>query len=276
VRCNWNELRTPHSLYLLLTYSSGRRCPWGCLFYSSSGIWTLTFILQILQTGCRGAATRWWSFRWDSSECYNLSPVLNDDNSSGPTTATSIASRPTHSLARSKSNEVVSTALSRRWLHSLQQRWCQWTRRPVTEFCNLDLWGTYVCHLRYLTVGVLIHFRQGLHSSMGTLYTPSLGFTSNLLHMIIREAPEDEDESYCSHDTSSTNISVTDEELAFLGAPWARPRKRCFDVNNAIGSPQEMRSESLVAGIYWCRRWRALIHTSYKTCITYLANAKEF
>lgn len=62
---------------------------------------------------------------------------------------------------------------------------------------------------------------------MGNFLTPSLGFASNLSHTIIREAQEDEDRSYRSHESSSTTISITDEELALLGAPWAKEGMLC-------------------------------------------------
>lgn len=71
-----------------------------------------------------------------------------------------------------------------------------------------------------------ISTREGMHSSMGNFLTPALGFASNLSHTIIREQ-EDEDRSYRSHDTSSTTISITDEELALLGAPWAKEGMLC-------------------------------------------------
>ena len=57
--------------------------------------------------------------------------------------------------------------------------------------------------------------------------TPTLGFASNLSHTIIREAQEDDDHSTKSHDTDSTNISISDEELALLGAPWAKEGMLC-------------------------------------------------
>lgn len=69
--------------------------------------------------------------------------------------------------------------------------------------------------------------REGMHSSMGNFLTPSLGFASNLSHTIIRETQEDEDRSYRSHESSSTTISITDEELALLGAPWAKEGMLC-------------------------------------------------
>lgn len=69
--------------------------------------------------------------------------------------------------------------------------------------------------------------REGMHSSMGNFLTPSLGFASNLSHTIIREAQEDEDRSHRSHESSSTTISITDEELALLGAPWAKEGMLC-------------------------------------------------
>lgn len=57
--------------------------------------------------------------------------------------------------------------------------------------------------------------------------TPTLGFASNLSHTIIREAQEDDDRSTKSHKTDSTNISISDEELALLGAPWAKEGMLC-------------------------------------------------
>jgi PH/SEC7 domain-containing protein len=57
--------------------------------------------------------------------------------------------------------------------------------------------------------------------------TPTLGFASNLSHTIIREAQEDDDRSTKSQGTDSTNISISDEELALLGAPWAKEGMLC-------------------------------------------------
>ena len=65
---------------------------------------------------------------------------------------------------------------------------------------------------------------------MGTNATslyPTMGFASNLSHTIIREQQEEDARS----DTS--DVSITDEELALLGAPWAKEgilqRKRYWD-----------------------------------------------
>lgn len=69
--------------------------------------------------------------------------------------------------------------------------------------------------------------REGMHSSMGNFLTPSLGFASNLSHTIIKETQEDEDRSNRSHESNSTTISITDEELALLGAPWAKEGMLC-------------------------------------------------
>ncbi|TFK53596.1 hypothetical protein OE88DRAFT_1733496 [Heliocybe sulcata] len=60
-----------------------------------------------------------------------------------------------------------------------------------------------------------------------TFLTPALGFASNLSHTIIRETQEDDDRSAQSQDTQSTNISITDEELALLGPPWAKEGMLC-------------------------------------------------
>lgn len=54
-----------------------------------------------------------------------------------------------------------------------------------------------------------------------------MGFASNLSSTIIREAHEDDSHSVDSHDTTSTSISISDEELALLGAPWAKEGILC-------------------------------------------------
>ena len=73
--------------------------------------------------------------------------------------------------------------------------------------------------------------------------TPTLGFASNLSHTIIREAQEDDDHSTKSHDTASTNISISDEELALLGAPWAKEGMLCRkQFWEAIGKKARVRS----------------------------------
>jgi PH/SEC7 domain-containing protein len=72
-----------------------------------------------------------------------------------------------------------------------------------------------------------------LYGSSSTFLNPTLGFASNLSHTIIREAQEDDDRSIHSAVTSSTTVSISDEELALLGAPWAKEgilcRKRYFE-----------------------------------------------
>lgn len=62
---------------------------------------------------------------------------------------------------------------------------------------------------------------------MTAFLTPALGFASNLSHTIIREAQEDEDRSFTSNASDSTNISISDEELALLGPPWAKEGILC-------------------------------------------------
>ncbi|KAJ8474457.1 hypothetical protein ONZ45_g15942 [Pleurotus djamor] len=57
--------------------------------------------------------------------------------------------------------------------------------------------------------------------------TPTLGFASNLSHTIIRETHEDDDHSIHSHESGSTSISISDEELALLGPPWAKEGRLC-------------------------------------------------
>lgn len=68
---------------------------------------------------------------------------------------------------------------------------------------------------------------QGAHASSSSFLTPTLGFASNLSHTIIREAQEDDDRSVRSAESGSTTISITDEELALLGAPWAKEGMLC-------------------------------------------------
>jgi hypothetical protein len=59
------------------------------------------------------------------------------------------------------------------------------------------------------------------------LYTPTLGFASNLSHTIIKEAQEDDLSSLHSADTDDTSFSITDEELALQGPPWAKEGMLC-------------------------------------------------
>ena len=66
-----------------------------------------------------------------------------------------------------------------------------------------------------------------MHTSSSSFLTPTLGFASNLSHTIIREAQEDDDRSAHSDGSGSTTISITDEELALLGAPWAKEGILC-------------------------------------------------
>src|ERR1700730_7694631 len=66
-----------------------------------------------------------------------------------------------------------------------------------------------------------------MHGSSSSFLAPTLGFASNLSHTIIREAQEDDDRSVGSHGSGSTTISITDEELALLGAPWAKEGMLC-------------------------------------------------
>ncbi|QRW24132.1 Sec7 guanine nucleotide exchange factor [Rhizoctonia solani] len=60
-----------------------------------------------------------------------------------------------------------------------------------------------------------------------SLFAPTIGFASNLSHTIIKEAQEDDVGSVKSDVTSSTIISITDEELALLGPPWAKEGMLC-------------------------------------------------
>ncbi|PFH45519.1 hypothetical protein AMATHDRAFT_184519 [Amanita thiersii Skay4041] len=66
-----------------------------------------------------------------------------------------------------------------------------------------------------------------LHCSSSSFLTPTLGFASNLSHTIIRETREDDTHSVSSQHSTSTSISIADEELALLGAPWAKEGILC-------------------------------------------------
>ncbi|TDL24175.1 hypothetical protein BD410DRAFT_820374 [Rickenella mellea] len=68
---------------------------------------------------------------------------------------------------------------------------------------------------------------EAISGSSSSFLTPTLGFASNLSHTIIREAQEDDDRSVHSDESTSTNVSITDEELALLGAPWAKEGMLC-------------------------------------------------
>ncbi|EMD37830.1 CsMn39, partial [Gelatoporia subvermispora B] len=67
---------------------------------------------------------------------------------------------------------------------------------------------------------------EGFHASTASFLTPSMGFASNLSHTIIRETQED-DHSVHSDDSVSDDLSITDEELALLGPPWAKEGMLC-------------------------------------------------
>ncbi|TFY55545.1 hypothetical protein EVJ58_g8172, partial [Rhodofomes roseus] len=67
---------------------------------------------------------------------------------------------------------------------------------------------------------------DGLHASTASFLTPAMGFASNLSHTIIRETQEDDSHSMKSEDTG-TDVSITDEELALLGPPWAKEGMLC-------------------------------------------------
>ncbi|EJD02779.1 uncharacterized protein FOMMEDRAFT_133996 [Fomitiporia mediterranea MF3/22] len=66
-----------------------------------------------------------------------------------------------------------------------------------------------------------------LASASSHFLPPTLGFASNLSHTIIREAQEDDVRSTRSDRTDSSSVSITDEELALLGAPWAKEGMLC-------------------------------------------------
>ncbi|KIK67463.1 hypothetical protein GYMLUDRAFT_217799 [Collybiopsis luxurians FD-317 M1] len=66
-----------------------------------------------------------------------------------------------------------------------------------------------------------------MQGSSSSFLSPTLGFASNLSHTIIRETQEDDDRSVRSANSAGTTISITDEELALLGAPWAKEGMLC-------------------------------------------------
>lgn len=68
---------------------------------------------------------------------------------------------------------------------------------------------------------------EAMYGSSSSFLNPTLGFASNLSHTIIREAQEDDDRSIRSAESTSTTISISDEELALLGAPWAKEGMLC-------------------------------------------------
>lgn len=68
---------------------------------------------------------------------------------------------------------------------------------------------------------------QGLHASTASFLAPTLGFASNLSHTIIKEAQEDDRDSIKSDESQGTNISISDEELALHGPPWAKEGNLC-------------------------------------------------
>ncbi|KAF8993676.1 hypothetical protein BDQ17DRAFT_1401548 [Cyathus striatus] len=68
---------------------------------------------------------------------------------------------------------------------------------------------------------------EAMYGSSSSFLTPTLGFASNLSHTIIRETQEDDDRSIHSLGSNSTTISISDEELALLGAPWAKEGMLC-------------------------------------------------
>lgn len=68
---------------------------------------------------------------------------------------------------------------------------------------------------------------QSFAASSSQFLQPTLGFASNLSHTIIRETREDDERSINSDDSGTSSVSITDEELALLGAPWAKEGILC-------------------------------------------------
>ena len=73
-----------------------------------------------------------------------------------------------------------------------------------------------------------VEFYQNLSvPTSSTFFQPTLGFASNLSNSIIKEAQEDDGRSVHSANSSNTSTSITDEELALFGAPWAKEGMLC-------------------------------------------------
>ncbi|KAG1752920.1 hypothetical protein EDB19DRAFT_1892897 [Suillus lakei] len=170
---------------------------------------------------------------------YGSSPDLNDDNSSGPLTASD--GTETQSLARSKRSGSIASwnSISKDTFFAAASSAVSTTQPSLnsstTSFHHSSgpeskapsTAPSSVTFDRNWEVDMENLLKVATPCSMGNFLTPSLGFASNLSHTIIREAQEDEDRSYRSHESSSTSISITDEELALLGAPWAKEGMLC-------------------------------------------------
>ncbi|KAF9071687.1 Pleckstrin homology domain-containing protein [Rhodocollybia butyracea] len=63
------------------------------------------------------------------------------------------------------------------------------------------------------------------HGSSSSFLSPARGFPSNFSHTIIRETQDNDDRSV--HSDAVSTYSITDEELALLGAPWAKEGMLC-------------------------------------------------
>ncbi|KAG1870198.1 hypothetical protein DFJ58DRAFT_653231 [Suillus subalutaceus] len=157
---------------------------------------------------------------------YGSSPDLNDDNSSGPLTASD--GTETQSLARSKRSGSIASwnSISKdTFFASAPPSSAVSTTQPSLNSSTTTAPSTATFDRSWeIDMENLLKVAT---PSMGNFLTPSLGFASNLSHTIIKEAQEDEDRSYRSHESSSTTISITDEELALLGAPWAKEGMLC-------------------------------------------------
>ncbi|KAG1777746.1 hypothetical protein EV702DRAFT_969303 [Suillus placidus] len=171
---------------------------------------------------------------------YGSSPDLNDDNSSGPLTASD--GTETQSLARSKRSGSIASwnSISKdTFFASAAASSAVSTAQPslnssTTSFHHSSGPESKPPSTAPSTVTFDRNWEMDMESllkvviySMGNFLTPSLGFASNLSYTIIRESQEDEDRSYRSHESSSTTISISDEELALLGAPWAKEGMLC-------------------------------------------------
>ncbi|KAF9244889.1 hypothetical protein BU15DRAFT_85738 [Melanogaster broomeanus] len=166
----------------------------------------------------------------------STSDLDHDDSSSGPGTGSE--GTETQSLSRSKrsasiaswnsisketfisSGAASSAALSARQ-PSLNSSTTSFQHSPGAELKSPGTGPSQVVFDRSWEID-MENLLKVASISMAAFLTPALGFASNLSHTIIRETHEDEDRSHHSHESNSTTISITDEELALLGAPWAK------------------------------------------------------
>ncbi|RXK42093.1 hypothetical protein M231_00450 [Tremella mesenterica] len=67
-------------------------------------------------------------------------------------------------------------------------------------------------------------YSASIHETQYSSFTPTIGFASNLSHTVIRETKETDSEAHsiASQVSQSSVSEMNDDELALLGAPWAK------------------------------------------------------